>query len=285
MISKYKGVLLMISAALFFGAGNLFVKLASTQISSWETVFYRGAGGLLLAFIITRIKYRSFKIVDKKRLILRGLIGALSVSCFFYGIKHGNVTTATMLTYTFPIFGSIFTSLVYKEHPIRFFWFFLAVAIGGIVIILNPSTGSIKVADIVALCGGLLAGVAVSLVRRLRHTDKPETVFAAFMLFTMFLSSPFAIPKLSIYSGNTWLALTLMVLSTSLAQIQMTKAYHSLKVSTGGIIQLLTVFFTAIFAVFHGDKITFRIILGGLLILGASAAILLLQNYQRNRRR
>ena len=115
MNSRYSGVLLMLSATFFFGAGNLFVKLASNHVSSWEAVFFRGAGGLLFAWITARIRYGGFHPLDHKRLFLRGSIGALSISCFFFGIKHSSVTTATMLTYTFPVFGTLLALLLYKE--------------------------------------------------------------------------------------------------------------------------------------------------------------------------
>ena len=285
MPSRHKGVILMLSAAFFFGAGNLFVKIASEGISSWETVFYRGTGGLIFAWIVARIRYGGFQIKDRKRLLLRGVIGALSVSCYFFGIKHGNMTTATMLTYTFPVFGSIFSLIIYREKPPRFFWPLLAVAIAGIFIILNPGHRGLKTADLIPLLGGVLAGGAISLVRKLRHTDKPETVFASFMVFAILLTTPFAAPRLSLYPAGTWLALLAMIICTSIAQIQMSKAYHTLKVSTGGVIQLTSVLFTALFALFYGDRLTLRMILGGILIIGASAAVMLPQNGQRKLRR
>lgn len=276
MQTQRTGIILMLSAAFLFGVGNFFVKLASTATtSSWEVVFIRGAGGLLFAWLLLRFRGQRFAPVDKRMLFYRGLLGALSLFCVFYGIKYSSLTKATLLSYTFPVFGTLFTLLLYREHPQRGFWPLFLLALAGILLIVKPDNGRFVMADLVPLAGGVISGGAVTAIRQLRHTDKPETVFASFMLFSVLLSTPFAAGKLHPLPAINWVWLLGMVVTTSLAQVQMSRAYHSLKVSQGSMIQLLAVPFSALWAMlFLGEKNSPGVLVGGAMVLTATALIM-----------
>jgi drug/metabolite transporter (DMT)-like permease len=227
---------------------------------------------LLFAWGLLRSRGEGFAPVDRKKLMLRGILGALSISCFFFGIKHTSLTKATLLTYTFPLFGTIFTSLCYREHPHRSFWPLFLLAAAGIILIIKPDNGRFIPADLIPLAGGIFAGGAVTVVRRLGMTDKPETVFASFMLCALLLSAPWAVTGLHTRPPLGWGWMLGMILTTSVAQVQMSRAYHSLKVSQGSMIQLLTVPFSALFAiVFTGEKNSPAVLAGGLIVITAIA--------------
>ena len=68
---------------------------------------------------------------QKKLLVLRGLVGVLSMGLFFASVAYLSIGTAVSLRYTSPIFAAILAVVflkekIYKTQWVYFLWLLLA---------------------------------------------------------------------------------------------------------------------------------------------------------------
>lgn len=270
------GPVMMLLSTLFFALGHWSTRLASREMSSWETVFWRSLLGTLLVLLIMRFSRTPISRGHRPWLLLRGLFGAISINLFFYAVKYSSLAKGVMLTYTFPLFGTLFALFLFRERVHRLFWLLLLVALGGIVLVINPDFSRVLPADLVGLGGGVTAGLAITMVRQLRHTDNAPTIFLYFAACAALSTAIPALSNLHPYTTEGWLAIAGMGVFTTTGQLLMTKAYQSVSVAVGSIISLQTVTFSTLLALAMGERHSPLVFWGGLLIiLAASGAALL----------
>ena len=109
----------LVLASFFFSLMTVCVKKVDNRIPIFELVFFRS----ILSLIITSIIINKKKInpwgLNKKLLILRGILGTSALLCIFYSIKNLPLSISTVIQYTYPIFISIFAVLFIKEKLSR----------------------------------------------------------------------------------------------------------------------------------------------------------------------
>ena len=106
----------MLIAGLLFSCMGVLVKLGSVYFSSTELVFYRSIIGFLIISVIIGIKRLPISTLHWKNHCWRGLSGLCSLLMFFYCITKLPLATAVTLSYTSPLFLTLFTTIMLKEH-------------------------------------------------------------------------------------------------------------------------------------------------------------------------
>ena len=93
----------MIFSVIAFALMNAVVKYL-TAFNVYQIVFFRSIGTLV--FTIPLILKAKIPILgtNKKLLLIRGLVGVISLTCFFQSLNYLAVGTAVSLRYTSPIF-------------------------------------------------------------------------------------------------------------------------------------------------------------------------------------
>ncbi|MCK4907066.1 MAG: EamA family transporter [Spirochaetes bacterium] len=266
-MTKISGKWLISLSAVAFSISGVFTKLASVSMSFWETVFFRGVFGLISLLFVIKISGTKIKAVNKPKLLLRGILGTLALLCIFYAIKYSSLTKGVMLMYTFPIYAAIFSRLFFKEKSHILFWPILAVGFTGIVVVLNPDFTQIVFADLVGFFGGIFAGGAITMVRELRKTDTPNTIYLWFMIVILFVTLPFFVSNIKNHKLLIWLYAVGIGIFTTAGQLLMTKGYRVVSAGIGSAISLQGLILTALFGWIMGEILTWRIILGGVLII------------------
>jgi drug/metabolite transporter (DMT)-like permease len=109
-----KAIKFMLMSTLAFACMNVLVRYL-VRINPHQIVFFRSAGSLFFTFgflLTNKIPTLGNK---RKLLVLRGLVGASSMTLFFMSIKYLPVGTAVSLRYIAPIFATIFAILFFKQ--------------------------------------------------------------------------------------------------------------------------------------------------------------------------
>jgi drug/metabolite transporter (DMT)-like permease len=228
------GSLWMLAAGAGFALMSVFVKLAASQFSSHELVFWRSLLGLVFIFVFLRLPVsgRGDRRLASPNLALqlrRGLVGFVALATFFYAVVKLPMSVAITLNYTSPLFLALIMpwSLGERPRPVQY----LAVALGfaGIGLLLRPwEGGGDLVAGLVGLFSGFMASLAYVHVRQLGKLGEPEwrTVFW-FALVSVVGASLFA--SLDGWHpptpANAWLLLAIGLFAT-FGQLAMTRAYR-----------------------------------------------------------
>ena len=266
-----KGVLLVIFAEAVLVATGVLIRSVAEALSVAQLVFLRNAFGLLIMLpLVLGVKGISLKTTCIHLHLGRALVGVSAMSCLYYGWTHLPLGTAALLKQTAPLFMPLLALWFLKEkiHPVLF-WA-LPIGFVGVALILNPANSGLQLAVLIGLAGALLGAQAKIFVRKMKDSEPSRRVVFYFSLFASLFSAPFAIQG---WVALGWLELAgvigIAALST-LAQLSMTKAYHSAPAGYLGPFTYSSVIIASLVGWFLWDETlaTLTIVGMGLIVLG-----------------
>jgi len=254
------------------------VKILSGYLPAEEIAFARFFVGFLFISLLALFKIIPLNFKNKPLLALRGIIGGMAILFYFKAISMIPLSDAVVLSFTYPIFGTLFASWFLKEKMKISSVVALLVAFFGVFLISGPALKEINPGYFYALLSGILAGGAVVSVRRLRETDNSWGISFALMIGGSTFAGLSSINNLVWPSLNLVLLLIAAALIATAGQLLLTYAYKFCKVVEGSTISMFTVLVAVTLAViFLGEKITLPFLIGTTLIMGS--AIYLLQSH------
>jgi len=224
----YKGIILIILSAFFFALMNMFVRL-SGDLPSIQKSFFRN----LIAFIFAGIiLIREHKAVHLPKgtavpLMLRSLFGTIGILCNFYALDQLDLADASILNKMSPFFAIIFSIFLLKEKikPVQFL--IVVGALVGAMCVVKPSfLNASTVPALIALCGGMCAGLAYTLVRMLGQRGVKGAIIVCFFSgFSCVVTLPFLIFAFAPMTITQLIILLLAGLSAAGGQFTITSAY------------------------------------------------------------
>lgn len=271
-----RGVLWMLASVVFFAANTLLIRAAAEATAladGWMASLFRGVVGIILLQAL----YRKGGGLDWRRMfasrlvMLRGLIGAVAIICFYITIVKVGAGRATVLNLTYPMFATVIAAFWLKEKVCMTTRVWLAVALGGLVVFLSDGQSVVtpSVWDLLGILGALTAGWVVVIIRKLRHDEHPATIYGslAVCMLLLGLSSIGKLPELSM--AGWWFLFAAAVVVT-FGQLLMTNAYQRLTIAHGSSLQMVLPIITSAGAfVFFKEKFQAYELVGALVTLFA----------------
>ena len=239
----------MIVAGFMFAAMGVFVKLGAAHFDAAELAFYRNFVGLLIVGALVGGRRGSLKTRHGAAHFMRGLVGSISLSGYFYAMTQLPLATAQTLNYTSPIFLAIATVVVLGE---RFSgWLVAAIVLGftGVGLLLQPTfQGGKEAAALIGLFSGVFSAWAYLSVRTLGKLDR-RVVFW-FTVIGSVLCAAWQLSSSSFHAlrwENAWMVVGVGLTGT-LAQLAMTRAYRTGNTLVVGALSYSTLVFAAVLA-------------------------------------
>ncbi len=275
MASRVGPAVMLLSAILFSGM-NLFAKAASLGLPSAQVTFARFAFGWALIGMLGRAGAIRLHSDNRRLLIARGVFGGIAIILFFAAMSLGRLTNASLLSSTYMIFGTIFSVFYLKERLRAGTLAAVVVSFIGMYLVIQPDFHHIRWGDALGLISGVFGGAAIVFVRELRRTESSWTI----LYYLCMIGSLFA--GLLLFGGakipgrlDVFLLLMVGITGTT-AQLLMTYAFRFCRTAEGGILSMSSVVFTAVAAHFvFQEPFTLALVLGGLLVLGSCAYLML----------
>ena len=276
-VSAYRvGVIGMIGSSVMFSLMAALIRYGD-GLGSATLAVGRFAVGLVCIGIGIASGMGSLTFVNRKILVLRGLLGGIGVVIFYAAITHIGLAKGTVITYSYPIFAAVIGVFVLGERLTRWDISAVAVAFAGLILLVCGEPGTtwaIGGMELLALIGAVVAGVVVVLIRKLRESDSTSTIFMAQCMGGLLLvMAPACRDGLPTGSASWFILLGVGVLAAA-GQLLMTHAYKFLPVAQGSLFGMLTpVFNLLIAACLFQEAITIQNGVGMILVLGASMSM------------
>lgn len=247
-----KGIIYILISGLAFMVVNLFVKILASGpaqdvisgIQSYpvpEIILFRSLITFLICCAVIRVKKIPFFGVNKKWLLIRGVFGTTALTMFFFTLDNLPIAVATTVQYLSPIFTVLIATVLLSEKVRKIQWIFMLVAFVGIAMLgaskfLSQDSSVTNIDPLWVLLGVLsavLSGIAYNAIVKCQNTDHPITVVMYFpliatpimLLYVVFVE--FVLPV-----GIEWLLVLIIGIFTQIAQVFMTKAFHSENTAT-----------------------------------------------------
>lgn len=196
MKKQYKGILYIVISAFCFALMNLFVRM-SGDLPSIQKSFFRNFVAAIFAFVILRknhvpIKYQNGNL---KFLLLRSIFGTLGILCNFYAVDHLVLADASMLNKMSPFFVVVFSYLILKEKITLPQTLMVMGAFVGSLFVIKPTMANMDlIPSLIGLCGGIGAGAAYTMVRKLgERGEKGPFIVFFFSTFSCVVTLPWLI--------------------------------------------------------------------------------------------
>ena len=174
------GVLWTIASTVMFSLMALFARLAHdvAGLDAWKTSEIRFLFSMAAVVALSVVTRRPLRFVNRSWLVSRGIFGALAVVLFFFAINIIGVAKATILVYTCPMWAGMLSPMLLGDRVSKGLWATVLVVFAGLYLIIVPPGRFTGVSwfDLLALSGGLLSGIAVLSVKKLRETDSTVAI-------------------------------------------------------------------------------------------------------------
>lgn len=231
MNQRTKGIICIILSAFCFALMSCCVRLAG-DLPSIQKSFFRNLVAALFALILLMKDIRAGKDVSINRrqlpfLLLRSIFGTIGILCNFYAVDHLVLSDASMLNKMSPFFAILCSYFVLKETITPVQGGAVLFAFIGALFIIKPTLSNMDLfPSMIGLLGGLGAGTAYTMVRKLGQTDINKTVIVLFFSsFSCLVTLPFLIFDYHPMSGLQIAALIGAGLAAAGGQFSVTNAY------------------------------------------------------------
>jgi len=241
--SKYKHTICYVYAllaAVSLTTQNFLVKTLS-HLSSSEVLFYRSIQlfGLTMLMMETKKMQYHFKDIKINRLlIIRGVLGLVSMSCNFYGVRILPLSEASVISQISPVFVGILATVFLKEKYERSQFFVALFCFVGVLLVAQPEflfhvdedkreENSQKTAGVIAL---LIGTVCVASTQVLVKTVGSKTNEGVVTFYFAAIATVFS-PVLILFQGchlftyKDFMIIFLVGVCSFFAQILRNKAY------------------------------------------------------------
>lgn len=247
------GIRYMAGAAFFFSIMSLLVKVAGRRVPVQEVVLARAAVGAVLSWGTLRARRVSPWGNRKGLLLLRGLLGYVALSCFFYALTRLPLADATVIQYTNPVFTALLAALLIGESIRRRDLALALVSLAGVVLMARPAFlfGGLRerldpLAVGIALAGAVFSAAAYVTVRRLGRTEDPVVIVFWFASIATLGAIPFTAADAVLPSPVDWVLLLAIGVVTQIAQVLMTRGLREERAGRAMAVAYMQIVFAAV---------------------------------------
>lgn len=245
------GLQAMAVSALFFSLMGALAKLAGASVPLFEIVLARS----LVVGVLSGAKLvadgNGFRGGEPRILVLRGVLGFVALSCYYYAVIQLPLADATVIHFTNPVFTAFIAALWLREHLGPREWLLVVTSLGGVVLVARPaflfgagdSLATFPV--LIGLCGAVLAAGAYVTVRRLRQ-EPPMLIVFYFATVCTLLSLPLVALDFVMPSWGTLLVLLGVGVTTHLGQVFVTWGFRLERAGRASAVGYLQIVFAAL---------------------------------------
>jgi len=258
---------LLFGAGVLFGLSAVLARLATLGgMSGGQVTFVRFVLGALAVSALFALRPGTFRPRRKGLLLSRGAFGGVAALLYFVSIEHIPAGEATLLNNTFPIFAVLLSLVILDERPTFHLVVALLLASAGVFLVLGGGGVSVGLGwgEAAGILSAVTGAAAVTSIRALRASDNAPTIFFAFALGGLLVSTPYAFTAWHVTTAG-WAAAAGVGAVAFCAQLLMTEAYGALSVPEAALWQQLTPIASYLWALTIGERIGWVTLAGVLL--------------------
>lgn len=250
---------------------NTLARTLSHDFHPFQLVFFYDVLGLLFILPIVLIKKTSLK---TRRLPLFGARAVLEFTAFslgFFALAKLPFPTYIALSFTSPLFASVFAIFLLKEDNTIHRWIALLFGFVGVLVMTRPGDGAFRHEAFLVLCAASCFALCSISIKKLTRTEPPVRV-AFYMLFlTSIVAAPFAAGVWRPVPVEIWPKLLLLGAMVASVQYTVSRAMSMGEMTAILPITYLNLLWSSLYAYFLFDEIiSYAVIIGGALIIAAA---------------
>ena len=186
----------LLTTAAFFCVAlvGAVAKVSGGYTSTGVLLLFQNA--LCVLFIIPIVVRDGWKSLHTRRFglhLLRAVMGTACWYALFFAISRIPLATATLLTYSAPLWMPFIAWIVTRQRVATATWIGAGVGFVGVLLVLRPHGHGFDVGQLSALAGALCLAIAMMSVRWLGATEPMTRILSYYFVLSTVLSVPIAI--------------------------------------------------------------------------------------------
>lgn len=263
----------MLLSTAAFSAMNICIREASGTLHTTVIVGLRNALTLLILLPLVLAQGPGF--LRTKRLgghAWRATIGVIGMQSWFYCITTLPLNQATALSFTAPLFTSLFAMVFLREKADIWRWAGLFAGFAGTVIILRPDPNAMQWDALIVMFTTSMWAIAGLMVKSLTRSEPPLRIIFYMSLFMLLWSLPAMLWYWRMPDLYHWMLLMMIALLSTIAHWSLVKAYALADVVKLMPFDFTRLLWTGLFAyVVFGETVDAMSWVGGAVILTSAA--------------
>ncbi|MFO1241717.1 MAG: DMT family transporter [Rickettsiales bacterium] len=250
---------------------NMLARTLGTEFHPFQIVFFYNAFGLIFLTPVVIYKRTELK-TDKMRLFTtRSILEFTAFSVAFYAVGKLPFPTFTALSFTSPLFASIFAIFILKEDNTVHRWIALLIGFIGVLIMTKPGSDTFQYMTMLVLAAACCFALCSVTIKKLTRTEPPMRVAFYMVFLTACISAPFAVYYWQPIPLALWPKLALMGMLVASVQYTVSRALSMGEVTAILPVTYVNLLWSSIYAyILFNETITLIVILGGGLIVAAA---------------
>jgi len=222
MNTKRAVFFMLLSACAFTGMNGLLKHL--TGYSSYQVVFFRALGSLFFTIGFLWSKGIPMLGTHRKLLVLRGVVGSISMLLYFTALHYMPLGSAVALRYIAPIWAAVFAIFILKEKVKWVQWLFFILAFMGVVVLKGVDRSIPPIGLALVLLSAVFSGLVYITIRKIGSREHPVVIVNYFMIIALMFGGSMSIFNWKTPVGTDWLLLLSLGVFGYFGQLFMTKA-------------------------------------------------------------
>lgn len=284
------GASLVVLSSFFYASYGVWTKLMGDFFEGYTASFLRSVLVLVMLLPITLL-YRQLgpmQIRKNWRYILGMFIGSLFTwGPLYYAILHAGVGISLAVSYASIVIGAFFFGWLFgRERFTRDKAISALLGIGGLGLIFSPTIGHVGwLALLGALVSGLSAGANTVFVKRIHYNATQSTVVLWTTSVVANLLMAFVIQESWPMIGwhIEWLYLVIFAIASIIASWSLVRGVKLIDAGAAGILGLMEIVFGVLFGVLLFHERPSAMVLIGMAVIIAAAAIPYVRDYNATR--
>jgi drug/metabolite transporter (DMT)-like permease len=215
----------MLIAAIGFAIMNACAREASRRVPFLEVALGRALVGLVVVVAYAQLRRRPLVVRNRRVMVLRVTSGTLSMILTFFALSRVPLGEASALLNLTPLFVAAIGAIWLGERVSLLVGAALGLGLFGALLVYQPQGFGLGVGGLAAVGASLTGALAMTSLRRLGSTESAESVVAAFLLTSTIVIGALAFPSLRVPSATDAALMAVGGLTSTVAQIAMTRAY------------------------------------------------------------
>jgi drug/metabolite transporter (DMT)-like permease len=239
----------MLISTTCFSAMSMGVRILTPELHATTIVMLRN--GLTLLLLLPWLLHDHRTLLHTQRLgahAWRGAVGAVGMITWTYCLTIMPLANATALSFTAPIFTTVFAMLFLGEKGDWIRWLGLLAGFGGTLILLRPSAEGFDTSALLVIFATATWAVTGLFVKSLSRTEPAMRMVVYMNFFMLLVATPFGIAHWQAPSAHGWGVLAVISGFSILMHFSMAKAYSLAPVTTLMPFDFTRLITTALFA-------------------------------------
>jgi drug/metabolite transporter (DMT)-like permease len=217
MEERSKAILFLLSSAILWSSGGLFIKMVS-----WNSVAIAGLRSLIaMVVIVVYIRHPRFTWTFPQ---VGGAVAyAITVTLFVIATRLTTAANAILLQYTAPVYVAFLSAWMLQERPQWFDWLTVGMLLGGMTLFfLDYLAPGGLLGNVLAILSGISFAFLVLFMRKQKNESPFETVILG-NLFAGIIGLPFMFGSMP--DARSWIGLFFLgVIQLGLSYVLYSKA-------------------------------------------------------------